>query len=135
MAVMRTRRRKKARQTKAAAGGAGALGLAALATLLLLKRRRRRAAEAAVLLTQPPVAIDDVTLARKVESEIFRPADAPKGAVNVNAEFGVVFLRGEVPSKELVESLETAAREVDGVKDVRNLLKAANSGSGPADIA
>ena len=37
-----------------------------------------------------------MTLARKVESEIFRAADAPKGAVSVNAENGVVFLRGEV---------------------------------------
>src|SRR5687768_11129298 len=32
---------------------------------------------------------DDVTLARKVETEIFRSADAPKGAVSVNAENGV----------------------------------------------
>ena len=33
-------------------------------------------------------APDDVTLADKVETEIFRPADAPKGAVSVNAENG-----------------------------------------------
>ena len=38
---------------------------------------------------------DDVTLARKVESEIFRSHDAPKGSVSVNAENGVVFLSRE----------------------------------------
>src|SRR5919199_1171909 len=35
-------------------------------------------------------ALDDVTLARKVESELFRDADVPKGQVNVSVENGVV---------------------------------------------
>ena len=65
---------------------------------------------------------DDVTLARKVETEIFRPADAPKGAVSVNAENGVVFLRGVVDDPAWIERLETQARQVDGVAEVRNLL-------------
>jgi osmotically-inducible protein OsmY len=65
---------------------------------------------------------DDVTLTRKVETEIFRPADAPKGAVSVNAENGVVFLRGIVESREWIERLEEETRKVDGVADVRNLL-------------
>jgi osmotically-inducible protein OsmY len=65
---------------------------------------------------------DDTTLARKVESEIFRGADAPKGDVNVNAEDGVIYLRGQVGAKKTIETLEKRARKVDGVKDVRNLL-------------
>jgi osmotically-inducible protein OsmY len=65
---------------------------------------------------------DDTTLARKVESEIFRDADAPKGDVNVNAEDGVVYLRGQVGAKKTIEALEKRARKVDGVKDVQNLL-------------
>jgi osmotically-inducible protein OsmY len=65
---------------------------------------------------------DDTTLARKVESEIFRDADAPKGDVNVNAEDGVVYLRGQVQYKKTIQALEKQARKVDGVKDVRNLL-------------
>src|SRR6201989_703784 len=40
---------------------------------------------------------DDVTLARKVETEIFRPHDAPKGTVSVDVQAGVVYLRGEAP--------------------------------------
>jgi osmotically-inducible protein OsmY len=66
---------------------------------------------------------DDVTLARTVETEIFRPEDAPKGQVSVNAENGVVFLRGEV-SAEWIERLGSEAEQVAGVKAVRNLLHA-----------
>ena len=67
-------------------------------------------------------APDDVTLARKVETEIFRPADAPKGSVSVNAENGVVFLRGEVEEREWIDRLGADAGKVEGVKEVRNLL-------------
>lgn len=67
-------------------------------------------------------APDDVTLARKVESEIFRSAEAPKGAVSVNAENGVVFLRGVVDQREWIDRLGDETRKVEGVKEVRNLL-------------
>ena len=67
-------------------------------------------------------APDDVTLARKVETEIFRPADAPKGSVSVNAENGVVFLRGVVEQRDWIERLGAEAEAVGGVKEVRNLL-------------
>jgi osmotically-inducible protein OsmY len=66
--------------------------------------------------------LDDQTLVDKVESIVFRDRDIPKGQINVNAENGVVFLRGEVPSSELVEALETRVRKVHGVRDVTNLL-------------
>jgi osmotically-inducible protein OsmY len=65
--------------------------------------------------------LGDAALARKVESEIFRAADAPKGKVDVNAENGVIFLRGEV-DREWIERLERDAEQVTGVKAVRNLL-------------
>ena len=65
---------------------------------------------------------DDVTLARKVESEIFRPADAPKGQVNVQALDGVIELRGQIDDPAVIEDLEKRARNVTGVRDVRNLL-------------
>ncbi len=76
--------------------------------------------------SQAPVT-DDVTLARKVETEIFRDADAPKGQVSVNAERGRVVLRGEVPSPDLIQKLETEARRVPGVSDVENLLHVAGT--------
>lgn len=65
---------------------------------------------------------DDATLARKVETEIFRGADVPKGQINVNAENGKVFLRGEVGQPELIRDLEERTRKVQGVQDVENLL-------------
>jgi osmotically-inducible protein OsmY len=67
-------------------------------------------------------APDDVTLARKVETEIFRAADAPKGTISVNAENGVVFLRGVVDQRDWIDRLAADAQRVDGVKEVRNLL-------------
>ena len=66
---------------------------------------------------------DDQTLKAKVESEVFRPADAPKGDVNVNVENGIVFLRGEVEG-DLVEDLEKRVAQVNGVRGVENLLSA-----------
>jgi osmotically-inducible protein OsmY len=64
---------------------------------------------------------DDVTLARKVETEIFRAADAPKGAVSVDVQEGVVHLRGTADDAWIARLAHDAGR-VDGVKGVRNLL-------------
>jgi osmotically-inducible protein OsmY len=66
--------------------------------------------------------LNDPALARKVESEIFRDADAPKGSVNVNAEDGVIYLRGQVEEAETIERLVAAAQRVDGVREVKSLL-------------
>jgi osmotically-inducible protein OsmY len=65
---------------------------------------------------------DDVTLAHKVESEIFRDAKVPKGQINVNAENGVVYLRGEAPDADMIRDLVEKTRKVQGVQDVANLL-------------
>jgi osmotically-inducible protein OsmY len=71
---------------------------------------------------EPKPQPDDVTLARKVETEIFREADVPKGQINVNAEDGVVYLRGEVEERDMIRDLEAKARSVQGVTGVENLL-------------
>jgi osmotically-inducible protein OsmY len=76
-------------------------------------------AEQGMELGQEP---DDVTLTQKVESEIFRDVDVPKGQINVNAENGKIYLRGEVGKPELIEDLEQRARKVQGVQEVENLL-------------
>jgi len=80
----------------------------------------RRAAHA--LRRPEDVELDDATLVDKVESIVFRKHDVPKGQININAENGVVFLRGQVEDPGLVETLETRVRKVRGVKDVENLL-------------
>jgi osmotically-inducible protein OsmY len=65
---------------------------------------------------------DDVTLARKVETEIFRAPDAPKGDVSVDVQGGVAYLRGTVADDEWIQRLADDAKKVDGIKGVNNLL-------------
>jgi osmotically-inducible protein OsmY len=65
---------------------------------------------------------DDVTLARKVETEIFRAPDAPKGDVSVDVQHGVAHLRGEVADEQWITRLGQEAEKVEGVKGVENLL-------------
>jgi osmotically-inducible protein OsmY len=72
---------------------------------------------------RPPAEerLNDPALAQKVESEVFRGTDIPKGNINVNAEDGVVYLRGEVPDRAMMDALVERVRNVDGVKGVENL--------------
>jgi len=65
---------------------------------------------------------DDVSLAQKVQSELFRRAGADKAHISVNAEDGVVFLRGTLEHEEEIERLGEAARAITGVREVENLL-------------
>jgi osmotically-inducible protein OsmY len=104
------------RRTSAKAGQA-ASAASSQATAVKAKAAHRKEAEK----PQP----DDVTLARKVETEIFRDADVPKGKINVNAENGKVVLRGEVGEPSLIEDLEKRTKKVQGVREVENLLTAA----------
>jgi osmotically-inducible protein OsmY len=66
--------------------------------------------------------LNDEALKAKVESEIFREPDAPKGQVSVNVEEGTVYLRGEVDDAGKIESLREAASKVDGVRGVESTL-------------
>jgi BON domain len=77
---------------------------------------------------------DDVTLARKVETEIFGDPEVAKGRINLNVEEGTVVLRGKVDSPEQLSQLEKRARKIVGVRDVRNLLRVdGGSGSNKVD--
>jgi osmotically-inducible protein OsmY len=78
---------------------------------------------------EPREQLDDTTLAQKVESEIFRDVDAPKGTVNLNAENGIVYLRGYAASQEWIDRLVVRAEGVQGVAGVRNLLHVAGAAS------
>jgi hypothetical protein len=79
----------------------------------------RRALNARRTPTLPP---DDVALAHKVETELFRRARVPKGAIDVNAEDGTVFLRGVVERHEDIARVEAVAERITGVRRVENLL-------------
>ena len=71
---------------------------------------------------EPKVGMDDVTLARKVESEVFRAADSPKGDVDVNVVDGIVYLHGQVRQPEQIKEIETRTRRVPEVVGVENLM-------------
>ena len=72
--------------------------------------------------TQAPKDLDDVALARKVETVIFRDDSVPKGKIDVNAADGVVWLRGEAKNPEMIKALEAQATAIPEVKKVENLL-------------
>lgn len=71
--------------------------------------------------------LDDATLAHKVESILYRDPNIPKGRININAEHGVVYLRGELQRDSEMRDIENAVRHIDGVTDVRSLLHIAGS--------
>ena len=131
------RRRRRGPSTAERVGKiAGAVGLAGALAFVLAKIDRRKAAGRAKGAVQGAASTvtggrdyDDVTLARKVESELFRPDDVPKGAISVNVNAGVVELRGELPDQAQIDQLADTARKITGVKDVNNLLHTgSNSG-------
>lgn len=66
---------------------------------------------------------DVKTLIRKVESEVLGHSDVPSGEIVVDADpDGVVTLRGQVANQRLIDELVDGTRQVEGVKDVHNLL-------------
>lgn len=83
---------------------------------------KAKGAAASVAPEKPPP--NDEALADRVRSEIFRPAEAPKGSVNINVEDGVVYLRGDAEDPKQIRKLISSAESVDGVREVRNLISA-----------
>jgi osmotically-inducible protein OsmY len=65
---------------------------------------------------------NDATLAQKVMTELFRDPHVPKGAINVNAENGIVLLRGEIEEPEMIVEVVARTRRIRGVVDVENLM-------------
>lgn len=71
---------------------------------------------------EAPKELDDATLARKVETELFRDPQVPKGEINVNVQRGIVQLRGAVPTRVMLEALVERTRAIQGVREVESLL-------------
>ncbi len=72
-----------------------------------------------VSLRSGPRPADDLTLRDRVESEVFRNPDLPKGRINL-AE--VVTIRGQVDNAYQIANVEKAVMKVPGVAGVENLL-------------
>jgi osmotically-inducible protein OsmY len=71
---------------------------------------------------QPAEPLDDVGLAHKVESVLFRDPHVPKAKISINAEHGAVFLRGQIESADLIDDLVESVRKIPGVREVVSLL-------------
>src|ERR671936_307180 len=87
-----------------------------------LQFQAERSSQQAPVQTERLATQDDITVAKRVESQIFRDRSIPSGAVSVNAEDGVVVLRGELESEEQIRRVEAAVEEVAGIRGVQNLL-------------
>jgi BON domain len=83
---------------------------------------RKRPSPQARRARQAPKDLDDVGLARKVETIIFRDDSVPKGKIDVNAADGVVWIRGEAKTPEMIRTIEAQATAIPEVKKVENLL-------------
>jgi osmotically-inducible protein OsmY len=66
--------------------------------------------------------MDDTTLSRKVETEIFRIRGVAKGKIDVNAAGGVVWLRGEAKTPAQIRQLEAKTAAIPEVRRVEILL-------------
>jgi hypothetical protein len=69
--------------------------------------------------TPPP---NDPALVAKIESEVVSRWNYPKGSISINAEDGLVYLRGKVDIPDQIRELESEVRKVGGVMGVVNLL-------------
>jgi len=98
--------------------------LAALAgaTLALFIERRLAPEIRAPIGRSRPREYDDATLAQKVMTELFRDPHVPKGAINVNAEKGVVLLRGQIEEPQMIVEIVARTRRIRGVAEVENLM-------------
>jgi BON domain len=86
------------------------------------RRSSRQRAASQRRASQQPKPLDDVTITRKVESEVFRSTKVDKGKISVNTADGVVWLRGEAKNPEQVKELEAKTAAIPEVKRVENLL-------------
>jgi BON domain-containing protein len=70
---------------------------------------------------------DDATLVDKIRSEVFGDPSIDTSRLNVNAEDGIVFVRGVADSSDELDRLERRIRSVRGVVDVRMLAHRRNA--------
>ncbi|MCU1335675.1 MAG: osmY [Bryobacterales bacterium] len=71
-------------------------------------------------------SIDDAWIHTKIASKLIVDKDTPARKINIDVADGVVTLRGEVDTPAAKQEAERIAKETEGVKRVRNLLKVTN---------
>ena len=66
--------------------------------------------------------VDDVALAQKIRSEVLGRSTFHGRPVSIDSCQGVVHLRGELPSIDVITELERAVERVPGVQKVESFL-------------
>lgn len=79
--------------------------------------------------------VDDATLTAKVKTKLIDDQRLDKTDIDVDTRNGVVTLKGTAPTSEAKQLAERLAKEVDGVKDVKNMLETPSAGSQLEDKA
>jgi hyperosmotically inducible protein len=72
--------------------------------------------------------IDDATVTAKVKAALMAESGVDGTRINVDTTAGKVVLKGEVPSKTMIERAMQVARGIEGVRDIDNQLTAAGAG-------
>lgn len=91
---------------------------------------------AAALWTVPGnAATSDPWITAKTKLALFNTDEVPATDVNVDTVDGIVTLHGKVPSADVRTAAEAAARKVEGVKEVRNMLQVVAAGQKAAVAA
>lgn len=73
--------------------------------------------------------VDDETLRRNVEADVYGSRNVTRSKVQIEVNDGVVWLRGEVKSQSAVQEVESRAAAIDGTRRVENLLRVAKAPS------
>ena len=68
-------------------------------------------------------SINDAWIHTKITSKLIGDKDTPARKINIDVVDGVVTLRGEVNSATAKDEADRVAKDTEGVKRVRNLLK------------
>lgn len=72
--------------------------------------------------------IDDAWLYSKIETKLATDSNTPVRTIHVDVRDGIVTLRGQVPMPSEKAEAGHVAKETDGVKRVRNMLRVASAG-------
>lgn len=72
--------------------------------------------------------VDDATVTAKVKAALMAESEVDGTRINVDTVNGRVVLKGEVPSKTMIDRAVQVARGIEGVRDVDNQLTAGGTG-------
>jgi osmotically-inducible protein OsmY len=68
-------------------------------------------------------SLDDAWIHSKLVAELIADKDTPERKINVDVKNNVVTLRGIVESMQQKQEAERIAKDTDGVKSVRNMMR------------